>query len=299
MIEPKLSYILTTYNKLDYLKITLPYLLAACYPDEEIVIVDGGSSDGTVEYLQALLDQKKIHYFISEKDFGEAHGTNKAILAAKGQLLKIITDDDVFDFEALQRCKKFMLEHPSVDILGFDGYACKINKRPIFEKSDFNLGFTVWEKNKTPFLFCGLSFLLRKSSIALMGLFNVNYKIIDMEYAIRVSGLKTSIAFYTAPAFVNIVNPSSNSINFYEAIREEQKKLSKIYPSIKINFKLNNPVLRLKEKLSLLIKTKNQLPVYKKNELMGLYDHTVKESYKILKENKNPSEVKIRFSQWD
>ena len=123
MIEPKLSYILTTYNKLDYLKITLPYLLAACYPDEEIVIVDGGSSDGTVEYLQALLDQKKIHYFISEKDFGEAHGTNKAFLAAKGQLLKIITDDDVFDFEALQRCKKFMLEHPSVDILGFDGYA--------------------------------------------------------------------------------------------------------------------------------------------------------------------------------
>ena len=41
-----LSYILTTFNKLAYLKISLPYLIASRQQDEEIVIVDGGSKDG-------------------------------------------------------------------------------------------------------------------------------------------------------------------------------------------------------------------------------------------------------------
>ena len=40
-----LSYVLTTFNKLDYLKITLPLLIEARKPDEEIVVVDGGSTD--------------------------------------------------------------------------------------------------------------------------------------------------------------------------------------------------------------------------------------------------------------
>ncbi|HRI80047.1 MAG TPA: glycosyltransferase, partial [Cyclobacteriaceae bacterium] len=49
-----LSYVLTTYNKLPYLRVTIPYLLAACQPDEEIVVVDGGSQDGSAEYLAEL-----------------------------------------------------------------------------------------------------------------------------------------------------------------------------------------------------------------------------------------------------
>ncbi|WP_460620260.1 glycosyltransferase, partial [Hymenobacter qilianensis] len=55
-----LSYILTTYNKLPYLKQVLERLMAARQEDEEIVVADGGSKDGTVEYLQGLYAAGRI-----------------------------------------------------------------------------------------------------------------------------------------------------------------------------------------------------------------------------------------------
>ena len=100
--EKNLSYVLTTYNKLSYLKVTVPQLLAACDEDDEIVVYDGGSTDGTREYFQKLFEEGKIHQFKSEKDFGEANGYNKAMLAAKGKIIKIISDDDAYYFPGIK-----------------------------------------------------------------------------------------------------------------------------------------------------------------------------------------------------
>ncbi len=245
-----LSYVLTTFNKLDYLKITLPLLIQACKADEEIVVVDGGSSDGSREYLENLFKENKIHALLSEKDKGEAHGINKALFLAKGDLIKIITDDDLYDFEAIQACKNYMQKNPQTDVLGFDGYSCKVVEKPKFEKTNFIEGFLHWKKDGSAFLFCGLSLLIRKSSLTYLGLFNVNYKIIDMEYSLRITSMKSKIAFYTGNAFINIINPASNSVKFYDVIRKEYHKLRRTYPEARLNFRINNPILMMKERLN-------------------------------------------------
>lgn len=244
-----LSYVMTTYNKLSYLKITLPYLIDACKEDEEIVIVDGGSTDGTKEFLEELYQNKKIHQYISEKDFGEAHGTNKAILLAKGELLKIITDDDIFDFDLINDAKKFLLTNTNVDVLGYDGwgYSSKYHK---FEKTEYIKGFKIWKEKNIPFIFCGLSLLIRKKSLSNLGLLSTDFKIIDMEYTIRISSQNTVIAFCEELGFVNIVTPNSNSQKFYKTIRKEQKRLQSGHPSITKSFKINNPVIYIKDKLN-------------------------------------------------
>ena len=87
MDKIKLSYVITTFNKLPYLKEVMRLLLQNVQPDEEIVIVDGASTDGTKEYLQNLYNEGLIQQLISEKDLGEAHGFNKALLLAKGDLV--------------------------------------------------------------------------------------------------------------------------------------------------------------------------------------------------------------------
>ena len=120
--EIKLSYVLTTFNKLPYLKHTIAELLEACTDDEEIVIYDGGSTDGTREYLEDLYKKGLIHQFSSEKDKGEANGYNKAILQANGELIKIITDDDIYAYDRIKQCKEFMLQNPEKDMLGSDGF---------------------------------------------------------------------------------------------------------------------------------------------------------------------------------
>ena len=228
-----LSYIMTTYNKLTYLKVTLPYLIEACKQDEEIVVVDGGSSDGTVEYLKELFDQKKIHQFISEKDFGEAHGTNKAILMAKGELLKIITDDDIFDFKVIDFCKNHLLINKEIDICGSDGIGCSaMNKTNDFIPTVYRDGFLEWKISKKPFLFCGLSYLIRRSSIPKLGLLSTQFKIIDLEYSARVSSLNANIVFCSAYSFANIVGIDSNSSKFFDAIKQEKKILKYLYKNI-------------------------------------------------------------------
>ncbi len=253
-----LSYIMTTYNKLAYLKITLPYLINACKEDEEIVIADGGSTDGTKEYLEELLAQKKIHQFVSEKDFGEAHGTNKTFLLARGEIIKLITDDDIYHYPTIQKCKQFMLANKQIDILGFDGLGFNINHSlNAYDQSIFIDGFKTWKIDKTPFLFCGLSYTIRKSSLAYMGLFNSNFKIVDVEYSIRVSSMKTHIAFYTGLGFVNIVNPQSNSHKYYDAIKKEKKILFKLYPNFKKSYSLKKGIVTAKELASTYILRKS------------------------------------------
>lgn len=252
-----LSYVLTTYNKLEYLSVTLPLLIQAKKNDEEIIVVDGGSNDGTDTYLQNLFNQGKINQFISQKDYGEAHGTNKAFLLAKGEIIKIITDDDVFHFPTIELCKNFMLKNKDIDMIGFDGLGfnmCQTSNN--YSQSKFIEGFKKWKINKNPFMFCGLSYTIRKQSLAYMGLFNPNFTMVDNEYSIRISSMKTKICFYTGLGFVNIVNASSNSSKFYQKINKEKKILHKIYPNYKKEFTLQLFILKIKDFIAIQILNK-------------------------------------------
>src|ERR1035437_707686 len=112
-----LSYILSTYNKLAYLKVTIPILIDSLDEDDELIVIDGDSQDGTKEYLGKLYQENKKFSFISEKDKGEAHGFNKGVLLANCDLIKIITDDDAFNYPVIKKCKDFMALHPEIDIM--------------------------------------------------------------------------------------------------------------------------------------------------------------------------------------
>lgn len=286
--EIKLSFVLTTYNKLNYLRATLPLLISACKKDEEIIIADGGSTDGTTEYLSELLKEKKIHGFLSEKDNGEAHGTNKAILLSKGELVKIITDDDVFSFRIINECKQFMLKNKEVDIMGFDGYGCSSSKKLSFHKSKYIEGYQLWLENKKPFIFCGLSFMIRKMSLSYMGLFNTKFKMLDLEYSLRISSSKTTIAYHTGLGFVAIANPDSNSVKFNTLIEKERQKIHQMYlPELdRISLKYTKATT-----IHFLSKIKNGILLPSKQLQTINYSEIVSESIKLLEKDSAEYEI--------
>ncbi|MES2425760.1 MAG: glycosyltransferase [Bacteroidota bacterium] len=206
----ELSYIIATYNRLAFLKITLEKLLAKLQPGEEIVIVDGNSTDGTKEYLQQLFEQRKIHQFLSEPDKNQAHAWNKAMLMAKGILIKKIIDDDVFDYQSIRKCKDHMLQHPLVDVVLSNDLSSLFNDHKIIHPDTRIPEFEKWCKGLLPsFSFGDVHMLIRRSSLSYIGLYNTAYVMMDWEYALRISYLKANIVYYTGYNALSVAHPQT------------------------------------------------------------------------------------------
>ncbi len=229
MSQYNISYLLTTYNKKDYLQITLPFFLSHLNDNEELIIYDAESKDGSGEFIYQNIKDKKNVVFCSESDIGEAHGINKCILIAKGRYLKTLSDDDVYHFDTIRKASIWMDNHLNIDWMGSNGCSFFFenqslqfkNEKPYYER---------WKLTKKPFLLTGLSYLIRKTSVPKLGLFNTNCKIVDFEYSLRnLSNPKISFALSTLPFYVNIVNPNSNSINLYKHLTNEYLKFQKFY----------------------------------------------------------------------
>lgn len=90
----KVSLILTTYNCREDLKKTLKSIEMQDYPDIEVCIADGCSTDGTLEVIRKFqkTTKREVH-FLSEKDAGIYDGINKAIRMSTGDYLEIMNDE--------------------------------------------------------------------------------------------------------------------------------------------------------------------------------------------------------------
>ncbi len=112
---PKVSVIVATRNRADYLKKMLDRLFADGYPNLETIVIDGASDDGTVALLKSY--GKNISCWVSEADRGEFDADNKGLGRATGEFVKIMTDDDVLRPGSLHAAVGFFESHPDVDIV--------------------------------------------------------------------------------------------------------------------------------------------------------------------------------------
>lgn len=216
----RLSYYITTFQKFSYLKIALQDLIDNRKGDEEIVVADGGSKDGSAEWLAELLAAGKIQQFISAPDRGEAHGVNRAMLACRGELLRWINDDDVFCYPAIAECKAFMLANPEYDVLGADGFDNYTGQS--LELVTHVAHFQKWQKEKEPFGFYGPGLMLRRATMELVGVTNALSRFVDNEFTYRMTSLPIKMAWYRKPTFVRIINADSNTLKFLKIKRIEQ-----------------------------------------------------------------------------
>lgn len=229
MNNPKLTYVITTFNKIFFLKMVVADLIENCADDEDIVIVDGGSTDGSVAYLESIKDNPKISNIVSEKDKGEAHGFNKALLLAKGDLIKIITDDDVFHWPSVRACKNFMIKNPDIDLSGSNGAGLNLNSENIFVPMDYSHDYKKWKSRNMPFAFCGLGLMMRRTSIPLLGLFDLTYILVDAEFSLRTTSKNVNLVWLATPSWVRIANDASNSVKYFDKCVSELVKLNYIY----------------------------------------------------------------------
>jgi glycosyltransferase involved in cell wall biosynthesis len=102
---PKITIITPSYNQGDFIEETILSVINQDYPNKEYIIIDGGSSDKTVEVIKKYAD--KITYWVSEPDNGQPDAINKGLRKATGDIIAFINSDDyyepgVFNFVAEQ-----------------------------------------------------------------------------------------------------------------------------------------------------------------------------------------------------
>lgn len=106
---PLISIITVVFNSREYLAQTIESVIHQSYPNLEYIIIDGGSTDGTIEVIEQY--QSHLSTWISESDRGIYDAMNKGIKLARGELIGILNSGDLYAPNALQTVAQLYREH--------------------------------------------------------------------------------------------------------------------------------------------------------------------------------------------
>jgi len=132
--QPLVSIITPSFNQARYIEATIRSVLSQDYPNIEYIIVDGGSTDETVEIIkkytldsgsslpnirqQAVgLQSRAIAWWVSEQDKGQTDAINKGFGRATGQILAWLNSDDTYEPGAISAAVKYLQAHPEVGMV--------------------------------------------------------------------------------------------------------------------------------------------------------------------------------------
>lgn len=112
---PLISIITVVYNGVKTIEQTIQSVIRQPYKNKEYIIIDGGSTDGTVDLIRKY--ETSLSYWVSEPDKGIYDAMNKGIARAKGELIGIINADDWYDENVFEEIVKYYKETGSGKVI--------------------------------------------------------------------------------------------------------------------------------------------------------------------------------------
>jgi hypothetical protein len=114
-IWPRVSVVVPSYNQGRFIEETIRSVLLQGYPNLELIVVDGGSRDETVDVLRRY--EPWLAYWVSEKDRGQTHAINKGLERVTGEIFSYLNSDDLLTPGALRAVVQGFRAHPEADVV--------------------------------------------------------------------------------------------------------------------------------------------------------------------------------------
>ncbi len=118
---PLVTIVTPSFQQARFLEATLRSVLEQDYPEIEYLVVDGASTDGSVEIIKRYAEQ--LDWWVSEKDSGQSEAINKGLRRARGEYVGWLNSDDVYLPGAVSAAVKAFQSHPNAGLIYADALA--------------------------------------------------------------------------------------------------------------------------------------------------------------------------------
>ena len=145
MSRPAFSIISVTFNSRDFLEDTIKSVLSQDEVNLEYLIVDGGSTDGTVDVIKEYADKDCRIRWISEPDQGISDAFNKGIEHAKGEIIGILNSDDIYCPGTLRAVADAWRADPNCDVVHGD-LVRFTDDQPLFRLKPADIDRCIWHE---------------------------------------------------------------------------------------------------------------------------------------------------------
>lgn len=204
MKNPKITVVTVCYNAVDTIEKTMLSVINQTYPNIEYIIIDGASTDGTVDIIQKYRD--KIAYFVSEPDKGIYDAMNKGIKAATGDWINFMNAGDSFYNECVLEKVGLELSSVSSKVVCIYGDHVSIQRirrlevlciNPFYQRNDYIDNPSMGFHHQATFV---------RTDLAKEKMFDSTHFRLCADYNMIYGLFKDGWSFQRIPCFVAVVN---------------------------------------------------------------------------------------------
>lgn len=217
----KLTIITPSYNQGKYIKRTIESVLSQDMDHLEYIVMDGGSTDETVEILESYGDRIK---WASEKDKGQTDAVNKGIRLSTGDIIGWLNSDDIYYPGTFESVMRIFEQNPQINVVYGNAYHIDEEDRVIEEyyTEDFD-----YERLKEVCFICQPSLFFRKKLVEKYGYLDDSLQYcMDYDYWLR---LGKGEKFYRLDQFIagSRLYDDNKTLGSRRKVHEEMLKMQK------------------------------------------------------------------------
>lgn len=139
---PKISIVIPSFNQGSFIEDTLLSVISQNYPNLELIVIDGGSTDQTVDILKKF--NPEIFYWVSEPDHGQTHALVKGFEMATGEIFGWLCSDDLHEPNTLKDVANYFCSHPKARVVYGDCSLIDFYGKPVRPLREIPFNRFIW-----------------------------------------------------------------------------------------------------------------------------------------------------------